>query len=188
MQTARKWVAVAVEDYLVGERTSEVRHEYIGGVLHAMAGASREHNIIAGNLFAALHSHLRGKSCRVYMADLKVRLQIAHSTIFYYPDLVVTCDPRDTDRYASTHPRVLIEVLSPETERIDRREKFLSYTQIETLEEYILVSQETMEVTLYHRKSNWQPEILRQPEHVLRINSLELNLPLGAIYEGLPAS
>lgn len=185
MQALKETEFVPVEDYLAGEELSEVRHEFIGGAIHAMAGASEDHNIVAGNLFAALHSHLRGKPCRAYMADLKVRLEIARTDIFYYPDVMVACDARDTERYFKRYPKVLIEVLSPDTERIDRREKFLSYTQIETLEEYVLVAQDAMEMTVFRRTNNWQPEILRLPDQPLCLASLEFSLPLSLIYEGV---
>lgn len=183
MQALKELEPISVEDYLTGEPLSEVRHEYIGGTVHAMAGASEDHNIVAGNLFAALHSHLRGKPCRAYVADLKVRLAIARTNIFYYPDVMVACDPRDTDAYFKRFPKVLIEVLSASTAHIDRREKFLCYTQIETLEEYVLVAQDRMEVTIYRRANNWQPEILRQPEQSLRLASLDFSLLLNTVYE-----
>ena len=185
MRALRSSGPVSVADYLAGEESSDVRHDFIGGAIHAMAGASEDHNLVAGNLFAALHSHLRGKPCRAYMADLKVRLEIARTDIFYYPEVMVAGDPRDTERYFKRHPKVLIEVLSPNTERIDRREKFLSYIQIETLEEYVLAAQDTMEVTLFRRANQWQPEILRQPEQQLRLASLEFSLPLSTVYEGV---
>lgn len=185
MQAWKKSAPLSVEDYLTGEELSEVRHEFIGGAVHAMAGASEEHNVIAVNLVAALHAHLRGKPCRAYIVDLKVRLQIARTDVFYYPDVMVVCDPRDTERYFKRHPKVLIEVLSPETERTDRREKFISYLQIETLEEYVLVAQDTMEVTIFRRAQEWQPEILRQPEDCLRLPCLDFSLPLSSVYEGV---
>ena len=93
-----------VEDYLAGELTSGVRHEYVGGQLYAMAGASSEHNIISLNVAFALRSHLRGKPCQVFVADVKVKVLIADEEIFYYPDVMVTCDPRDTDRYFKRFP------------------------------------------------------------------------------------
>jgi Uma2 family endonuclease len=185
MQALKELEPISVADYLAGEPLSEVRHEYIGGTVYAMAGASEEHNTISLNVATALHSFLRGKPCRTFVNDLKVRLQIAQRDIFYYPDILVTCDPRDTDRYFKRFPKVLIEVLSDGTERIDRREKFLSYTHIETLEEYILVAQDTMEVTIFRRANQWQPEILRQPEQQLRLASLDFSLPLNSVYEGV---
>jgi len=111
-----------------------------------------------------------------------VRLRIANEDIFYYPDMVVTCDLRDTDEYYVNYPKVLIEVLSPDTERIDRREKFSSYTQIESLVEYILVAQDQMEVTVFRRANNWRPEVANQPQQQLRVESLGFAVPLSAIY------
>ena len=119
------------------------------------------------------------------LLELKLRLQIARTDIFYYPDVMVACDPRDADRYFKRFPKVLIEVLSPDTERTDRREKFLSYTQIETLEEYVLVAQDKMEVTLFRGATNWQPELLHLPEQSLHLASIEFGLTLRALYEGV---
>ncbi len=185
MEAASELAWVSVEDYLSSESASEIRHEYIGGALHAMAGASREHNTIAINLVAALHAHLRGKPCRAFMADLKVRVQIAQTEIFYYPDVGVLCDPRDTERFFSRYPRVLVEILSPETQRIDRREKLLSHTQIETLEEYVLVAQDKLEVTVFRRTARWQPEVLRQSHDRMHLGSIAFEIPLRLLYEGL---
>ena len=185
MHIAEQAQRLTVEDFLEGEPYSEVRHEFIGGVVYAMAGASEVHNAICLNLAAALHPHLRGKACRLFMADVKVRLRIAGDDLFYYPDLMVAGDPRDTDRYFKRFPRVLIEVLSETTERTDRREKFLSYTQIETLEEYVLVAQDRMEVTLFRRANQWQPEILTRAELSLRLASIDFAMPLAGIYEGV---
>mgnify|MGYP001270227147 CR=1 FL=1 len=185
MPAAEQYGAVTVEDYLSGELRSETRHEFLGGTVYEMAGTSEEHNVIATNLLAALHAHLRGKSCRVFIVDMKVRLRISRDDIFYYPDLMVACDARDTDRYFMRYPKVLIEVLSPDTERTDRREKFSSYTGLETLEEYVLVAQDRREVTLFRRNRQWQPEILAQPEQVLELTSLDFTVPLHIVYEGV---
>src|SRR6266436_4707586 len=119
------------------------------------------------------------------MPEGKLRLRVANEEIFYYPDVMVACDPRDTDRYFKRYPKVLVEVLSESTEPIDRREKFLSYRQIETLEEYVLVAQDKMEVTVFRRESHWQPGVLRQPDQLLRMASLDFTLPLTAVYEGV---
>ncbi|MBA4150479.1 MAG: Uma2 family endonuclease [Verrucomicrobia bacterium] len=176
---------LSIQEYLEGELHSEIRHEYLGGDVYAMAGASIDHNILSLNIASALRAHLAGKGCRVFMADVKVRLQIANDDIFYYPDVMVTCDPRETERYFTQYPKVIIEVLSPETERTDRREKFLSYLQIETLEEYVLVSQNKMEVTVFRRKENWRPEIITAAEQQQRLLSLDFAIPLSSIYEGV---
>ena len=100
MPATEKVVSLSVAEYLAGELQSKERHEYLGGSVYAMAGASDTHNTISLNLASALRTHLRGGPCRVYMADLKLRLQISDEDVFYYPDVMVACDPRDTDPYA----------------------------------------------------------------------------------------
>src|SRR5580658_7419007 len=90
--------SLSVEDYLAGELKSEIRHEYIGGLVYAMAGTSSEPNIICQNFVIALRFHLRGKPWQVFMENLKLRLFIANEDMFYYPDVIVTCDPRDRQR------------------------------------------------------------------------------------------
>jgi Uma2 family endonuclease len=177
--------SIGVEEYLAGELKSETRHEYVGGLVYAMAGASRKHNIICQNLLIALRAHLRGRPCQVFIEDVKLRIRSSNQTLFYYPDLTVTCDPRDTDEYFNSFPKVLIEVLSPDTERIDRREKFSSYTQIDSLEEYILVAQDQTEVTVFRRAKNWRPEVATQTGQQLRIESLDFTLSLATIYDAV---
>ncbi len=183
MQAVPNVSALSVAEYIEGELSSRDRHEYIGGVVYAMAGGSEGHGLIVGNLVAALRPVLRGGACRVFANDLKVRLQVAREDIFYYPDVMVACDARDTDPYYRSFPKLLVEVLSPSTERTDRQEKLLNYTQIETLEEYVLIAQDRIEVTVFRRANNWQPEVLRQPDPVLKLNSIHLSLPLRVVYE-----
>src|SRR6266404_4951317 len=113
---------LSVEDYLKGERVSEIRHEYVGGYVYAMAEASDDHNRIAGNIFGELHQRLRGKRCEPFMADMKLKISGGHA--FYYPDVLVAGDPSDKARYFRERPTVVFEVLSPETERSDHREKW----------------------------------------------------------------
>jgi Uma2 family endonuclease len=172
-----------VANYLAGELESETRHEYLGGVVYAMAGSSAEHNLIIGNLLASLRSALRGGPCRIYAIDVKVRLRVANEDIFYYPDLLVTCDPRDTEPYFKSYPKLVIEVLSPSTERTDRREKLINYTQFETLDEYVLIAPDRVEATVFCRAKNWQPEILGHPEESLKLAAINLSVPLRTVYE-----
>lgn len=119
------------------------------------------------------------------MADVKVRLNLANDDIFYYPDVMVACDPRDTDKFFKRFPKVLVEVMSESTERIDRREKRWSYQQIETLEEYVLVAQDRMEVTVFRRANSWKPEVFNKLDQSLSLTSLEFSLPLSGVYEGV---
>lgn len=185
MQAPRTLASLSVEEYLAGELDSRDRHEYLGGVVYAMAGASEDHNSICLNLAFALRTQLRGQPCKVNMADVKLRLAISEEDVFYYPDVMFACDSRDTDPYFKRFPKVLIEVLSPQTEQTDRREKFLSYIQIPTLEEYVLVAQDRTEVTVFRRANKWQPQIMQRPEDLLRVNSLTFTLPLNLVYEGV---
>jgi Uma2 family endonuclease len=173
---------VTVDEYLEGELHSEVRHEYIGGQVYAMSGGSEAHNMLSGNLYSALREHFRGKPCKVFMADMKLRLSIAEDDIFYYPDVLVTCDSSDDAKYYKTKPSVLVEVLSPSTERLDRREKFLSYQRLPSLEEYVLIDQEQMRVTLFRKTNEWRPEHLKVGDRLV-LPSVDFEQTLADLYE-----
>ena len=118
MQTAARTDFIRVEDYLEGEKTSQVRHEYLGGLVYAMAGETRNHNTITLNLAVALRQHLKGRPCQLYMSDIRVNFDLRGDEYFYYPDLVVACNPRDTHKRFVKHPKLIIEVLSESTERV----------------------------------------------------------------------
>lgn len=172
---------LTIEEYLHGEADSPVRHEYLGGHIFAMAGASEEHNLIAGNLLALLRPHLRGTDCRVFMSDMKVQIQ---DHIFYYPDLLVTCNPKDNQRYFKTQPNLIVEILSQSTESLDRREKLTNYQKLESLQEYILVSQDRIQVEVYRQDTpgNWTVQIL-EADTELTLESVGLTLTMAQIYE-----
>lgn len=189
MSTNEAGALISVSDYLASEKGAEVRHEYLNGVVFAMAGASRRHNCIALNLASALNSHLEGTPCQPYMGDLKVAIHRRSETLFYYPDTVVECAPAPhEDEYYTTEPKVIIEVLSPSTARIDRREKFWAYTEVETLQEYVLVDQDELDVTVYRRTDDWQPRPLSSPKDSLHLDSIEVDLTLEQIYAGIDFS
>lgn len=185
MQTATKTEFISVADYLAAEEGGKARHEYLGGIVYAMAGETRAHNTITGNLYFALRQHLSGKPCHIYMSDIRVNFDLRGDEYFYYPDLVVTCDKRDTHKRFVQHPRLIIEVLSESTERVDKREKFFAYTSIKSLEEYVLVSQQTKEVTVFRREDHWKAATYTGAKAKLVLKSLKANLPLAAIYEGV---
>jgi len=176
---------VTVEDYLAAEELSDVRHEYLGGMVYAMAGATRVHNQIAQNLVFHLRQHLKGGPCKLYMSDIRVNFAMKSDEYFYYPDLVITCDTRDTHPRFVRFPKVLIEVLSPGTERVDRREKLFAYITLESLEEYVLVGQEPREVTVFRRANGWQAEKVADVDGSLTLASLQVSIPVLAIYEGV---
>jgi Uma2 family endonuclease len=178
---------LTVEEYLAFEETTPIRHEYIAGALYAMSGASLPHNRITMNLATALHLHLRGTPCKPYMSDAKLRLQAARDTIFYYPDIAVTCAKEASEAYLE-QPRLIIEVLSPSTEKIDRREKALHYRYIDTVEEYVLIAQNQPQIEIQRRTDNWQPTTITALDASAEFRSLGLSLPLSQIYEDVPGT
>ena len=191
MSVARRpsnWISP--EDYIAGELTSEIRHEYYAGEVVAMygetagmAGASIAHNRIAGDIFTALNLHLRGKCCEAFMNDMRAHIQKKQDDWFYYPDVMVNCDPAGQHQYFCDTPSVIVEVMSPSTERIDRREKFLAYEKIPALHTYVLVSQDRREVTIHRRSGeDWTTERLPESGGTLNIPELEFTMPLDAIY------
>jgi Uma2 family endonuclease len=176
---------MSAAEYLAAELESETRHEFLAGEVFAMAGASLAHNIICGNIFVALHTALRGKPCRAFMADVKLRIETRDGETYYYPDILVICDPRDTGPLFVQFPKVVIEVMSETTARIDMREKLWCYTNIESVEEYVLVSQSSPEATVFRRANHWIPEKLSSLADTLRLESLAFSLPLSKVYEGV---
>ncbi len=174
---------VSVEDYLEGERLSEVRHEYVGGCVYAMAGASDDHNRTAGNIFSWLHQRLRGKRCEPFTVDMKLKIPGAQA--FYYPDVLVACDPSDNAKYFRERPTVVFEVLSPETERSDQREKWYAYALIESLKVYVIVSQEKCELTVLRRArpGPWSAEVVKGRGSILKLPEIKVEIPIVRIYE-----
>ena len=175
---------ISPEDYLQGEHSAEVRHEYVDGHVYAMAGASDDHNRIAGNIFAELRERLRGHRCEPFINDMKVKIPPAFADVYYYPDVLVACDPTDNARYFRERPTVIIEVLSTETERTDRREKAIAYRQIATVEAYVLVEQERMAATLLRRaEPGWQSNVVEGSGSILKLPGIGVEIPLERIYE-----
>jgi Uma2 family endonuclease len=175
---------ISVEEYLEGEQTSDVRHEYLGGDVYAMAGATDTHNIIAGNIFAALHRQLRQGPCQAFISDMKVKLKAAEDILFYYPDIIVACDPKDSAALYRERPNTIIEVLSPSTDRVDRREKLFAYHTIPQLENYVLVEQEKVGCTVFRRSNVWASELLTSGGQNLVLANLNFTVSLHDIYEG----
>ncbi|MGD1900812.1 MAG: Uma2 family endonuclease [Geitlerinemataceae cyanobacterium] len=175
------------DEYLASELASPVRHEYRGGEVFAMSGGTRAHSIITGNLFGNLWMHLRGSGCRAFSENMKVRVAAANS--FYYSDIAVTCDDRDSDgqskQHYIEHPKLIIEVLSPSTAAFDRMEKFADYRTLGSLEEYVLVSAERMEVEVFRRGSGaWTRQVYGEnSEASVQLGCVDLALALGEVYE-----
>jgi len=168
---------MTVDQYLEYEHSQEIRHELVDGYLYAMAGASERHEQIATNLLIAIGSHLRGSPCRAYKGDLK----IAVGDDFYYPDVFVTCGPERPDGFSRSDPVLIIEVLSPTTARNDRGDKRLAYASLETLKEYVLVSQDQVRVELIRPTGIAHP-VLESTQDTLMLESIACSIGLSEIY------
>jgi len=175
---------ISPEEYLAGELRSDVKHEYLSGIVYAMAGATNVHNQIAGNVFAALHNRLRGKPCRPYNADTKVRLRLRDQWRFYYPDAQVTCHPNPPGDSFQDQPVVIVEVISESTRRADEGEKRDGYLALSSVEQYLLIEQDRAFVILWRRTSGgFVREALSGLESTVLLSLLGVELPLSEIYE-----
>jgi len=172
------------EEYLQIEEKSPLKHEYIGGQLRAMVGSSQAHNTISGNLLALLRGHLRGTGCRVFISDMKVRIEQRNR--FYYPDLAVTCDERDRQtRLYLQCPKLIVEVLSDSTEAFDRGDKFEDYQTLESLDEYVLISSKRHLVQCFRPNGEglWVLQSYTGEQSTFQLRSLNVSGSLAELYE-----
>ena len=174
---------LTVEEYLKVEELSETRHEYIGGRVYATPGVTIAHNRICVNLVSALRDHLGDGPCEVFVEAVKAHLRSIGLEIFYYPDIMVVCDPRDTHPQFREYPKLIIEVLSESSENSNRFEKFHHYIQIETLEEYVLVDQRKIEVIIYRRSNSWKMETFTTADQEVLFASVGLRMRVSEIYK-----
>lgn len=142
---------ISAEEYLKDELIRDIRHEFVNGEVYVMAGTSDRHHRIAANLFTRLDAHLEDSTCEVFISEIK--LKISEDT-FYYPDVFVACDKSPTSQYYREHPVLIIEVASPSTRQIDRREKLKAYQQIPSVQEYVVVEQDKLHIELHRRQPN----------------------------------
>jgi Uma2 family endonuclease len=173
------------KDYLAAEQDSPIKHEYRQGYAYAMAGASNTHVLITVNLATLLRNHVRGSGCRVYAADTKTHIQSIN--IYYYPDVVVSCDQRDRSfSNFLRYPSLIVEVLSDTTEAFDRGDKFADYRKLESLQEYVLVSQTLMRVECFRRNENGQWVLYTfEAQDQLHLGSLDFSCPVVDVYEDI---
>lgn len=178
---------ISPELYLKGEEVSPIKHEYRRGHVYAMTGAKNPHVIISGNFGRILGNHLLDTNCLVLIADTKVRLEAANC--YYYPDVVVTCDERDTTSNADfiLYPSLIIEVLSKSTADFDRGDKFADYQTSSTLREYVLVSQSEILVECYRLNDEgiWVFQTYREGDEV-ELATLNFSFPIAEIYLKVP--
>lgn len=185
MSAAPKPTFISVEQYLAEENDNPlgIRHEYVNGLVYAMAGASRGHHRVTNKLALRLGAHLEGSACEVFQADMKVGIKQQDERRFYYPDLQVTC-AEETETYYNTSPCLVIEVLSESTARKDRTEKLLGYQLLSSLQEYLICSQDTPIVELYRRRTHWQRERFADGQSFV-LESVGLEIAVNDIYEFL---
>ncbi len=177
--------SISVEEYLAGERTSPTKHEFLAGQAYALAGASRNHNLIVANLIAELHSQLKQRACTVFPSDL--RIKISATGLYTYPDVSVVCGETwfdDSHQDTLLNPTIIIEVLSPSTEHYDRGGKFQHYRQIPALREYLLIAQDPYHIEYYSRQSanQWLLSEIDDPQAVLELRSIQCTLKVEEIY------
>ncbi len=172
------------EAYLAGERLADRKHEYLAGVIYAMAGATRDHNRIAANILSDLLQQLRGRPCEPFSSDMKVRIRKDAAEFYYYPDVTVDCSGGPGASHFVEEPRVVFEVLSPDTQRIDHGEKLRNYQALASLHVYVLVDQFHIAVTVYRRTADgWKREFLSAKEDVLALGEIDCQLRMTGIYE-----
>ena len=178
----------SIEEYLEGEQHGDTKHEYLAGQVVAMLGATRTHALIAGSLHAALLPAARRKGCQLFMADMKVRIDHADESYFYYPDVVLSCATADKHPLNTALPCLIVEVLSPSTERIDTREKLFAYRLLPSLREYLLLRQDRVQADLYQLgdEGRWQHQVLNQPDDVLALRCLDAAVSLRDVYADVP--
>ena len=193
MATRAAQTYLTPEEYITLERKAipdadTVRSEYMNGEIIAMSGASLAHNLITGNVFANLYIRLRDSGCLAFANEMRVSIPSVNS--YFYPDVGVVCEePRFEDDVFDTllNPIVIVEVLSPSTEAYDRGDKFAHYRQLQSLQEYILVSQDKVRVDHYVRHAaQWILTDFQELEQHLPLTSIQCELPLHEIYERVP--
>ncbi len=178
---------ISPEEYLEGERVSPIKHEYRRGHVYAMTGAKKPHIVISVNLASLLNNHLRESSCLVLSSDIKVQLEEANC--YYYPDVAVTCDERDTSSTEDfiLYPSLIIEVLSPSTASFDRGDKFVDYQTASSLQEYVLITQSEIKIECFrlNAEGNWVSQTYREGDTVEFV-SANFSCAISEIYQKVP--
>ena len=172
---------MSASDYLALEKQSPCKHEFVNGIVYAMAGGSREHNLIVGDLITAMMGKVK-PPCQVFTSDMKVQIKAVSDECYYYPDASVTCSDLDNDRYALNRPSLIVEVLSRSTEQADRGYKFDHYRQLPSLQEYVLIHQERACVEVYRRRAGWEKETF-EPDAEITLESVNVTLTVAEFYK-----
>ena len=184
MSASPNQTPLSVDAYLTGELEAEVRHEYLGGNVYAMAGAKNRHNRVASNFLVSVGGRLRGKPCEAFNSDTKARIQLSSHTRFYYPDGMVVCDRNPEEETFQDRPVVVAEVLSESTRRLDEGEKRDAYLAVPSLKVYLLIDQHQSRVTVWRRgEQGFSAEVFAGPEAIVPLTEVGVDLPLAELYE-----
>jgi Uma2 family endonuclease len=170
---------ISEAQYLADEEISDIKHEYFDGEIFAMAGTSKNHQLLTGNIFGEIRNHLKGTPCLTFSSDMKVRLDKGNK--FFYPDVVIACE-KENDEYFVNSPRLIIEVLSNSTRKFDKDLKRKIYQTIPTLEEYVLIEQDHVEIEISRKSADWHSSYYFIDDEVT-FESIGLTLPVLEIYQ-----
>jgi len=171
-------VTITEDEYLAGEEIAKNKHEFIGGEIFAMSGASKNHERISGNVFVNLHAHLQNSLCEPFASDVKVKV----GDDFFYPDAMVVCEDQTEHDYYTETPTIIVEVLSKSTRRYDTTIKRTAYQSISTLQEYILIEQDFVDVEVSRKKDQWHSKHYLLGES-LTLESIGLTLKVEDLYQ-----
>jgi Uma2 family endonuclease len=178
MQSNQQVKYYSEADYLEGEQQSAVKHEFVDGDVFLMAGASKNHERLAGNIYRKFGNHLENSHCEPFASDMKVRTPNGN---FRYPDCMVVCDDTSDDQFYSETPIILVEVISRSTRQNDEQTKRLEYMNIASLVEYVLIEQDYVDITVFNRNQNWLPTHYFLGDSV-HFESIDLTLSVEEIY------
>ena len=167
----------SVEEYLKWELSSQIKHELIDGQVYAMAGASANHERISGNLYRKLGNHLENSPCEPFGSDMKLRI----NANFFYPDVMVDCHFDNSEPYFTKTPIIIVEVLSKSTRKTDETIKLLSYINIPSLKEYVLIQQDFVDIQVIRRSEGWIPKHYFLGDDIT-FESIDLTLSVDEIY------
>jgi len=186
MSAAKRLHLVSVADYLAGELVTPVKQEYLGGVVYAMAGAKNVHDLIGSNVLGSLHARLRGRRCKAFNSDTKIRIRLLTQVRFYYPDVSVICRPNPQSDSFQDEPAALFEVVTRKTRRIDEGEKKDAYLTIPSLSVYVLLEQESATAVVFRRtEQGFVREVYDGLDAVIPLGEIETTLPLAEAYDGV---
>ena len=182
MSSAREKISkISGEEYLKGELISDIKHEYVDGEVYAMAGASKKHHVISVNVASEIRNALKHNNspCTTYSSDMKVKVANV-SNSFFYPDMMVVCENNDDDYYQNS-PVIIVEVLSKSTGKYDKSNKRLSYFNISTLKEYILIEQDNCEIVVFEKDKGWQSSYYFLGDEI-SFKSIDVSVSVEDIY------